>query len=498
MPQLPSGLSTKPDRFAPSGESSLRLQRAIESLALNLDDELNRYRRSRAGDSVVPTTPTRLPLRQTRKPIDLIALKTAAIAGSKPATPPPPPPNAKLRDLLGQPSEPSVQAYPPKTAINQVRLSHGGTLTTYRAAPDDYLESSEALLGNLPHGVQATDDSDYEPSLLSQLATPLGMGALLLLLVGSASFGYLITSPQAVSHLTDNPITRRIKGTAAPESLPSDGPSTTQALGNQLDAGQTNTGQTDAGQTDARFKPVGPDLSDQEFGSLDLSRISTLPSESSAATSRSFPARSEVTGTPRPANSSAEANPQGTSTATTSTPVGQEALSNATVAAPVRSTSSPTIAAQPSAVTPSRPTATVAPAAPARPTAPPVAMPEPPRPAPAQPPQPIAVNRTPPPLATPPAPLTAPAPVARPAPIAPPAPLTQAPPQAPAATYYVVTDYSGAQSLESARSAVGDAYVRNFSSGTRIQMGVFSQPSSAQNLVNQLQGQGIPAQVITP
>jgi cell division septation protein DedD len=62
----------------------------------------------------------------------------------------------------------------------------------------------------------------------------------------------------------------------------------------------------------------------------------------------------------------------------------------------------------------------------------------------------------------------------------------------------VVTDYSGTQSLESARSAVGDAYVRNFSSGTRIQMGAFSQQSSAQNLVNQLQGQGIPAQVISP
>ncbi|MGB3309535.1 MAG: SPOR domain-containing protein, partial [Nodosilinea sp.] len=81
--------------------------------------------------------------------------------------------------------------------------------------------------------------------------------------------------------------------------------------------------------------------------------------------------------------------------------------------------------------------------------------------------------------------------------VAPPAPITQAPPQA-APSYYVVTDYSGATSLESARGAVGDAYVRDFSGGTRIQMGAFSQESSARNLVNQLQGQGIPAQVITP
>jgi hypothetical protein len=478
MPQLPSGLSTKPESFAPAGESNLRLQRAIESLALNLDDELNRYRRSRAG--VVPPTPARLPLRQTRKPIDLIALKTAAIAGAKPAAPPPPP-NARLQELLGQPSVPTVQAYPPKTAINQVRLSHGGTLTTYRAAPDDYMESSEALLGSLPKGAPAPDDTEYEPSLLRQLTTPLGMGALLLLLVGSASFGYLVTSPQAVSHLTDNPITRRLKGTSTPDSLPSDDPLATQALGDQPDAGQPNAG----------FKPIGPDLSDQEFASLDLNRISTLPSDSSSATSRSFPAQGEVTGTPRPANGSAAAPPLGS--ATTSTAVGSEALRTAVVTAPARPAGSQTTT-QPSAVTPqpSRAAASSAPAA-----RPPAAMPEAPRPAPAQPPQPIAVNRTPPALATPPAPLTAPAPAARPAPVAPPAPLTQAPPQAPS-TYYVVTDYSGAQSLESARSAVGDAYVRNFSSGTRIQMGAFSQPSAAQNLVNQLQGQGIPAQVITP
>jgi cell division septation protein DedD len=40
--------------------------------------------------------------------------------------------------------------------------------------------------------------------------------------------------------------------------------------------------------------------------------------------------------------------------------------------------------------------------------------------------------------------------------------------------------------------------VRDFGSGSKIQMGAFSQESSAQNLVNQLQQQGIPAQVYTP
>ncbi|PSR16769.1 hypothetical protein C8255_16050 [filamentous cyanobacterium CCP3] len=103
----------------------------------------------------------------------------------------------------------------------------------------------------------------------------------------------------------------------------------------------------------------------------------------------------------------------------------------------------------------------------------------------AQPPQPLSRNSAP------------SAPPAAPPAVAPPAPITQAPLQA-APSYYVVTDYSGASSLESARGAVGDAYVRNFSSGTRIQMGAFSQESSARNLQQQLESQGIPAQVISP
>ncbi|PSN77046.1 hypothetical protein C8B47_24160, partial [filamentous cyanobacterium CCP4] len=114
----------------------MRLQRAIESLSLNLDDELQRYRQNRSGQGAAIPTPARLQLRPNRKPIDLIALKTAAAA---PTTPPPPPPNARLQALLGQASEPSSQAYPPKTTVNQVRLSHGGTLTTYRPSPEEYL-----------------------------------------------------------------------------------------------------------------------------------------------------------------------------------------------------------------------------------------------------------------------------------------------------------------------------------------------------------------------
>ncbi|HSM81540.1 MAG TPA: SPOR domain-containing protein [Nodosilinea sp.] len=470
MSQLPSGLTSRPESFAPSGESTLRLQRAVESLNLNLDDELHRYRQSKAGGGVAPAP--RLQLRPNRKPLDLIALKTAAGAAASSTagpTPPQPLPNPRLQEILGQAAGPVTQSYPPaavNTAVNQVRLSHGGTLTTYRAAPDDYLKSTEALLDSLPTGSRPVEDTDYAPSLTRRLATPLGVGALLLLLVGSASFGYLITSPQAAAHLASTPLARWLGS----EPTPADDSTGLTADGLGTD-GIDSSG-------DGGFEPIGPDLSEQEFSSIDLGRISTLPSSSSTPT--------VVTTVPAPGPGQASPAP----TLESRRPGDPRALganpSSAVLRADIVTAPRPAVTGT---ATPSRP----AQAAPARPAAP-AAAPAPQAPPPAlrvappavnaQPPQPLALDRAP-----------AAAPSAAAPRVAPPAPITQAPPRP---SYYVVTDYNGAQSLESARGAVGDAYVRNFSSGTRIQMGAFAQESSARSLVEQLQGQGIPAQVISP
>ncbi|MFM6175727.1 MAG: SPOR domain-containing protein [Sphaerospermopsis kisseleviana] len=100
------------------------------------------------------------------------------------------------------------------------------------------------------------------------------------------------------------------------------------------------------------------------------------------------------------------------------------------------------------------------------------------------------------PSAPPPRPLTAPTTPRPPAPLAQ-APVAPAPLQ-PSPRYYVVVDYSGDASLAAARRIVGDAYVRNFSSGAKIQMGAFSLAATAQNLVQQLQQQGISAQMVSP
>jgi len=65
--------------------------------------------------------------------------------------------------------------------------------------------------------------------------------------------------------------------------------------------------------------------------------------------------------------------------------------------------------------------------------------------------------------------------------------------------YYVVTDYSGDASLNDAREAVGDAYVRNFpDAGAQVQFGAFTDSAGAESLLNELQRQGISAEIYQP
>jgi hypothetical protein len=64
--------------------------------------------------------------------------------------------------------------------------------------------------------------------------------------------------------------------------------------------------------------------------------------------------------------------------------------------------------------------------------------------------------------------------------------------------YYVVVDYSDAKSLEQARIAVPDAYVRKFSKGVKIQMGALNDAASAELLAKELQAKGVKPQYYQP
>lgn len=96
-------------------------------------------------------------------------------------------------------------------------------------------------------------------------------------------------------------------------------------------------------------------------------------------------------------------------------------------------------------------------------------------------------------------------PTPKPAPPVTPKPATGAatkpktePVQAQDGFYYVVTPYNGERSLEKVREVVPDAYVREFKTGAKIQMGALDTPASAQLLAEELRVQGISIQYDTP
>lgn len=473
----------------PTGSTDLKLplRRALECLSVDLETELVRYRQSRQGTSAAPA-PRGLAFRRRRKPIDLIRVESqpsqesaAASAATANAPnrplPPPLPPNPKLvgggsasvgtslaQQELAQQEIDLVNAQSASAQLEPSaagELSSGGAeagtgevaLTPYQAIPEDYLETTEALLRSAAEDpFSRSDDTTYSPSLARRLATPLGMGALLLLLISSASLGYLLTNPRAIGHLWNHPALLALRGQSP--------------AGEEAAAGGT-------------FEPgldgLGPDLSEQEFVDLNLSTLSTLPTTSAVPTPPSTPL-TMVGPSTLPGPSGAASVP---------TAPGSSGAANPTAAAPAP--------AAPSA--PSRPPSTVP--ATVRPVQAPAA------PAPARSAAPAPANAAPAPASTSTRP-AAPTP-ASPAPVTTAPPPLPAPPQAAApsgasagSSYYVVTDYTGDQSLSNARSAVDEAYVRNFPAGARIQMGAFEQESSARELVQELQEQGIPAEVYQP
>lgn len=184
--------------------------------------------------------------------------------------------------------------------------------------------------------------------------------------------------------------------------------------------------------------PLEPDLSSQEFQDLDLGTLSTLPpNEGNLPTPLS---------SPTPLTEDSEDAP--TSLETEAIPVAPPATAPASRAA--APSPSPAPAPRASAPSPS--------------PAPRVASPSPA-----------------------PAPAPAPAPSVAATPTSPPQDL-----------YYVVADYSGDRSLDTARQVVGDAYVRNFPNGARVQLGAFSDRAGAEALRQELSRQGISTQIYQP
>lgn len=207
-----------------SYQLSSPLRTVLNSLEVNLEVELSRYRRKRA--SVNP--PSSAPLAELEEAafdlstvdstIDEISASVSPVAA--PVTPPPLPRNKKLF-----PDRPAAIAPSPSTPTN------------------GYLASSEKLIESLseapptPEPVTATPYHQRRTSLLAGAA--LG----LLGLVAGLGASYLLSNPQVAQRLAD---------------------------------GSSGDRATIAAVDEETFTPTGPDLSAQEFINLELDNLSSL------------------------------------------------------------------------------------------------------------------------------------------------------------------------------------------------------------------------------
>ncbi|NJO50306.1 MAG: SPOR domain-containing protein [Leptolyngbyaceae cyanobacterium RM2_2_4] len=301
------------------------------------------------------------------------------------------------------------------------------------------------------------DDAEIppsEPGFVQSLLTPLGIGSMLLLLLSSVTLGYLIMNPASLGIFSEG-----------------------ESQGDRnSNSGEVAT-RPDSTDLPSNVLPGSPDLATEEFRELNLDTLGTLPTgEVSAPLPVTGTVNSGATPTPTAAAASSLpaplANSQSTSNLPTTAvpatvsmrPNGRSAPAQAAPAAP-----RPATAARPSA--PARPSPAARSSAPAQANTATAARPP-------------AVQAQP---ASPPV-AAAPAPAANPAPS-----------QSQDGYFYVTTPYNGDRSLEQARQAVGDAYVRNFpEGGAQVQVGAFRDRAGAEDLANELEQQGISAEVHQP
>jgi hypothetical protein len=425
------------------------LKAALGSLDVQLEEELNRYRRLQG----------RRPQRKHEIQPDAVAVVGVGQLPSEPRqgsmpTVPKLSSHPSARHALGQPDD-AVGFIPPlaiapnadeETLTNAIlsnMMAEGFADQDAADLPEDYLASSEQLLRSLAEE-EAELRAEEEPGLLQTLLTPLGIGSMLLLLLSSVTFGYLFTNPDSFKILGFE------KWLNSAQTEPEVSGSLSPALNSQVP------------------NPVmSPDLSSEEFVEINLGTLSTLSpgGVSPDATPQTAPMPSttpSIIGSQEPAIATA---PSSTRPSTTVAPAPAPSAAARTRSSASQSAPSSRSSTSSSTTRTRQPAASAPPASP-RPQA---AS----RPAPANPQ----------PAPTAPRVATAPA-------------TSNAPPRQD--LYYVVTEYTGDRSLEAARQSVGDAYVRNLPNRAVVQMGAFSDRSRAEELQQQLQRDGISAQVYEP
>jgi hypothetical protein len=196
------------------------LAAALASLEVQLDQELARYRRARIASKTAhqPRTGSYV------SSLPQEATEITALAEVKPsvtATPIPEPPLDKPAPVTAKIETGEKPQQRPSTDSSQTQIplpssNHTGSIVPAAAStvqsesliqpnetptqPDDYLESSEALLRSLTDEEQAQTKSPSNSN--DSLLSPLGIGSMLLLLMASLSLGYVVFNPKSLPQLS--------------------------------------------------------------------------------------------------------------------------------------------------------------------------------------------------------------------------------------------------------------------------------------------------------
>lgn len=498
--------------FPPQAESLHPvLKNALGSLDVQLEEELTRYRRLRAlGKSGYS-------LRQATSKGTARAPQPPAIAAGVDCPPIPAQPLEAATEARSDDETATVKTTPTSSADSQSYLELQELAKQYAAqihqeaelaSPhadglNDYLESSEELLRSLAEeevSVQA------EEGFLKSLSTPLGIGSMLLLLISSAMFGFVIMNPSSMTQWFSKQKPEVATHSVSPANPNSAAPADTPAP-------------SDVPQ---------PNLANQEFPDLNLSTLGSLPIDRTPTTKPgSLPSKPSVAlgkgakkanlGISGKSALSTSSQPRSAKPAVP--PVPQVNSASAESSAPAVEVPSPRRLAPAAGYTAPPAPSYRDPAPPVQPYTPPpvrsysapVAKPVRPYSAAPQPPVPKKSyssprNSTPaspkpaiPPLKVTPAPAaTFSAPATNNSAPSPSPAVSSSPTAASSNGYKVVTPYSSDRTLDKAREKVPDAYLQNYSDGAKVQLGAYDNESTAQKRVDELRQQGIPAEVYKP
>ncbi|MGD1716223.1 hypothetical protein [Dapis sp. BLCC M172] len=244
-------------------ELNRTLQAVMESLDVELEAELTRYRKYRreTEKSQVSQKNINKQIYKTPELMSLLPVEDQTLSSLSLSDMDSLLENSETSNTSAKKASPLAIDPPSPTEISMAKKgdveNHDGEKQTSQLsdnnskAPDNYLESSEKLLESLD---KLKSSHQNQSNYLASLLTPLGIVSMFLFFISCTTLGYVVKHPSVLSNLG---LDRFFKGTSA----------------------QTNTDETTTDNVEDRQEkplPKSPDLASQEFVDLDLNTLSNV------------------------------------------------------------------------------------------------------------------------------------------------------------------------------------------------------------------------------